>query len=115
MRVFPTLLVTWLGTGAAAALGSILGNAAGGRGLKVGAVAGGVLGLLVAVIAATRLQWIPRGEARGAFFGGLAGFAIAVPITLSHMGTPVVPVLSCGLAGVGALLGAGIARGWAGS
>ena len=113
MRAFPTLLLTWLVTGFTAVVGSILGNAAAGRGLQVGAIAGGVLGLLGAVVAAKRLGWIPSGDARGAFFGGLVGFAIAVAITLTHMQTPVIPVLSCALVGIGALLGAGMARGWA--
>jgi hypothetical protein len=112
IRAFPTLLLCWLVTGAAAVIGSILGNAAGPQGLKIGAVAGGVAGLLAATLVARKLSWVPREETRGAFLGGLAGFAIAVPITLSNMGTPLIPVLSCGLAGVGALLGAGMARGW---
>ena len=113
MRAFPTLLLTWFVTGLGAMAGSILGNAAGPPGLRVGAVAGGVLGLLGAVTAARRLAWLPRGETRGAFVGGLVGFAFAVPITLTHMGSPLIPVLSCGLVGIGALLGAGVARGWA--
>lgn len=113
MRVFPTLLLSWFVTGVAAAVGSILGNAAGVWGLRVGAVAGGVLGLLGAVAAARRLAWLPQDETRGAFLGGLVGFGVAIPITLTHMQTPVIPVLSCGLVGIGVLLGAGVARGWA--
>jgi hypothetical protein len=113
MRAFPTLLLSWWVTGLAAAVGSILGNAAGPLGLKVGAIAGGVVGLLGAVTAARKLRWLPDSESPGAFWGGLVGFAIAVPITLTHMGTPVIPVLSSGLVGIGVLLGAGVARGWA--
>jgi hypothetical protein len=113
MRAFPTLLLSWLVTGLGAMAGSILGNAAGPRGLRAGAVAGGVLGLLGAVIVARKLAWLPSREARGAFVGGLVGFACAVPITLTHMGSPLIPVLSCGLVGIGVLLGAGVARGWA--
>jgi hypothetical protein len=113
MRAFPTLLLAWFVTGLGAMVGSMLGNAAGPRGLHAGAVAGGVLGLLGAVAVAKRLAWLPRGEIRGAFVGGVVGFALAIPITLTHMRTPVIPVLSCGLVGIGALLGAGIARGWA--
>lgn len=113
IRAFSTLLLSWLATGFAAAVGSIVGNAAGPRGLKAGAIAGGVLGLLGAIAAARRFAWLPAAEARGAFLGGLVGFAVAVPLTLTHMHTPVIPVLSCGLVGVGTLLGAGVARGWA--
>lgn len=113
MRAFPTLLLSWLATGVAAVVGSILGNAAGPRGLMVGAVAGGILGVIAAVGAARRFAWIPREETRGASLGGLAGFALAIPITLTYMQTPLIPVLSCGLVGIGVLLGAGMARGWA--
>ena len=113
MRTLPTLLLSWFATGFAAAVGSILGNAFGARGLHVGAVAGGTLGVLGAVAAAKRLGWLPRDETRGAFVGGVLGFAIAIPITLTHMQTPIVPVLSCSFVGIGVLVGAGVARGWA--
>ena len=113
MRILPTLLLSWFATGFAAAVGSILGNAFGTPGLHVGAVAGGILGVLGAVAAARRFAWLPRDETRGAFVGGVVGFAVAISITLTHMQTPVVPVLSCSFVGIGVLLGAGIARGWA--
>jgi hypothetical protein len=112
MRILPTLVLSWFATGLAAAVGSILGNAVGARGLQVGAVVGGILGLLGAVAAAKRFAWLPRDETRGAFFGGVVGFAVAIPITLAHMQTPIIPVLSCAFVGIGVLLGAGLARGW---
>lgn len=112
MRAFPTLILFWLATGLGAAGGSILGNAGGPSGLKAGAILGGVLGLLIGVVAANRLRWLPRSESPGGFIGGLAGFAVAIPITLSNMHTPVIPIASCALVGVGALFGAGVARGW---
>jgi len=114
MKPFPVLLLSWLSTGFGALLGSILGNAAGAVGLKAGAIAGGVVGLLVALSVARRRNWISIGDAPGGMWGGLAGFAVAIVLTLSNMGTPIVPVLSCGLAGVGVLLGAGVTRGWRG-
>ena len=112
MRAFPTLILCWLVTGFGAAGGSVLGNAGGPSGLRVGAILGGVLGLLSAVATARKLGWLPKAESTGAFIGGLVGFAVAVPITLSNMHTPVVPIASSGLVGVGALFGAGVARGW---
>lgn len=114
MRALPTLLLLWLGTGLAAVVGSILGNALGTRGLQVGAIVGGVLGVLGAVAAAGRLGWLPRGESGGAIVGALIGFAAAAAVTLTNLHTPIIPVLSCGLVGVGALLGAGVARGLTG-
>ena len=111
MKALPALFLCWLGTGFGALLGSILGHGAGGRGLEAGAIIGGVLGLALAVLLARRLGWLPPGVVAGALVGGWVGFGIAVPITLSHMQSPVVPVMSCALAGVGALFGAGVARG----
>jgi len=113
MRTFPTLLLCWLMTGLATVGGSILGNAGGPTGLKAGAVLGGIIGLLIAIGIAKRLAWIPPAEIRGGFVGGLIGFAVAIAITLSNMDTPVAPVMSTGLVGVGVLIGAGFARGWA--
>lgn len=112
MRAFPTLILCWLVTGAGALLGSILGNAAGPTGLRVGAILGGVLGLLLAVAVGSKLGWVSKGDSTGAVLGGLAGFAVAIPITLSNMHTPLIAIASCGLVGVGALFGAGVARGW---
>jgi hypothetical protein len=58
-------------------------------------VIGGVVGVVVSVFAA-----------------GIAGFAAAAPIAVANLHTPVTPVLSCSLVGLGVLLGAGVARGW---
>jgi hypothetical protein len=113
LRAFPTLLLTWLATGGGAFLGSVLGNAAGPTGLLVGGAIGGAAGLAIGVLLASRMGWLPPRERTGALLGGLIGFAIATPIALSNLHTPVTPVLACGLAGIGALFGAGVARGLA--
>ena len=112
MKPLLSLVLGWLATGFGALVGSILGNSAGKRGLVVGAIAGGVLGVLGAVHLARRLSWLPSTKTAGALIGGLIGFAVAIPLTLANMHSPVVPVLSCSLAGVGILLGAGVSRGW---
>jgi hypothetical protein len=91
----------------------MLGNAAGPLGLTVGAVLGGAGFLLATLVLATRLGWLPPSERRGAFGGGLLGFAIAIPISLAHLHTPATPIMASGLIGAGVLLGAGVARGWA--
>jgi hypothetical protein len=104
------VLVGWLVTGFGAFAGSILGNAAGSTGLKVGAIVGGILGVVLSSRLAIRWSWIPASRGFAALLGGLAGFAVAVPLTLNNMGSPVVPVLSCALAGVGMLAGSRFAR-----
>ncbi len=104
LRVF---LLAWSLAGLGAVAGSILGNAAGRPGLFAGAVAGGVLGVTAAVMLAVRVSWLP-GEARiGAWLGGVIGFALAAPIAVTHLDTPITPVFACGLVGAGVLIGAG--------
>jgi hypothetical protein len=98
--------------GLGAVIGSILGNAAGKPGLFAGAVVGGLLGVMAAVAALAKLQWLSGEDRRGAFVGGIVGFAVAAPVAVTNLRTPVIPVLICGLAGVGLLLGVGVARGW---
>ena len=105
-------ITTWGAAGLGAVIGSILGNAAGKPGLFAGAIAGGVAGVGAAVAILIRLHWLAPEDRRGAFLGGTAGFAIAAPIAATNLHTPVIPVLICALAGAGALLGAGAARGF---
>ena len=112
MKPIPVLLVAWVLAGVGAVGGSILGSAAGKPGLFAGALLGGVLGVAAAVVVVTRLHWLLSTDRRGAFVGGIVGFGIAAPIAVANLHTPFTPVLSCGLAGVGLLLGAGIVRGW---
>lgn len=112
LKPFPVFLAAWGLAGFGAVVGSILGNAAGKTGLLAGAVVGGVLGVAAAVAGLVKLQWLPREDRLGAFLGGTGGFAIAAPIAATHLRTPVTPVLVCGLAGAGLLLGIGIGRGW---
>jgi hypothetical protein len=111
-RPIPVLIVTWALTGLGAIIGSVLGHGAGKPGLFAGAVVGGVLGIGAAVVVVAKLQWLSPGDRRGAFVGGIVGFAVAAPIAVSNLHTPITPVLTCALAGVGLLLGVGVARGW---
>ena len=114
MKPFLLFIAAWVLAGLGAVVGSILGNAAGKPGLFAGALIGGVFGVGVAVLIASKMQWLPVAHRLGAFLGGSVGFAIASPIAVSHLHTPVTPMLICGLAGVGLLLGVGVARGWRG-
>ena len=93
-------------------IGSVVGHGAGKTGLFAGAVAGGVLGVGAVVVLLAKLQWLSPGDRRGAVVGGVVGFAVAAPIAVSNLQTPITPVLACALAGVGLLLGVRVARGW---
>jgi hypothetical protein len=112
LKPFRAFLAAWALAGLGAVIGSILGNAAGKRGLVAGAVVGGLLGVAAAIAALAKLQWLMPEDRRGAFIGGLVGFAVAAPIAVTNLHSPVTPVLICGLAGAGLLLGVGVARGW---
>jgi hypothetical protein len=111
VKPFRALFTTWALAGLGAVIGSILGNAAGKAGLFAGAVIGGLLGVAAAVAALAKLQWLAGEDRRGAFVGGVAGFAVAAPIAVTNLRAPIIPVLICGLAGIGLLLGVGVARG----
>jgi len=107
MRQLRVILLAWLGTGAGAVAGSIVGNAFGRRGLFIGATVGGTLALLLAIHVATSRGWLRADRNRGATIGGLVGFALASPLAVMNLHTPVTPILVTSLVGICALLGAG--------
>jgi uncharacterized membrane protein YraQ (UPF0718 family) len=111
MNARATLVMVWLAAGAGAVGGSILGNAGGQAGLFVGAIIGGLIGALFGVRLCARFGWIAVAERRAATIGAMVGFLVAAPIAVTNLHTPVIPVLVCSLAGAGALIGAGRARG----
>ena len=97
MRARSILVLVWLVTGFTAVGGSIIGNAFGPIGLRVGAVAGGAIGVVVAVLVAARVGWLASAERRSAVVGGWAGFAVAAPIAALNLHTPITPAVSCAL------------------
>ncbi len=114
MNAHLTLVLVWLVTGLAAVGGSMLGGSWGDRTLFAGAIVGGALGVVVGVWLAAAFGWMPaRARGRAAAWG-ILGFAIAAPIAVLNLHTPVTPILACSLAGVGALIGVGRANARAG-
>jgi hypothetical protein len=112
VKPIPAFLAAWSFAGLGAVVGSILGHGAGKPGLFAGAVLGGVCGIWVAVGVVAKLRWLSPRDRRGAFVGGILGFAVAAPVAVNNLHTPVIPVLICALAGVGLLVGAAFGR-WA--
>lgn len=92
--------------GAGAVAGSMLGNALGRGGVLTGAVVGGVALVVVAGHLACRFGWIRPAERFWVIGGGIAGFLVACLVTLATLSSPVGPLLSSLMIGIGALLGA---------
>ena len=115
MKTFPLFIAAWVLAGHGAVVGSVLGNGAGKPGLFAGAVIGGLVGIGAAVLIAAKMRWLPGADRLAAFVGGSVGFTLASPIAVSNLHTPITPMLICALAGLGSLLGVGVARGWRGN
>lgn len=95
-------------SGLGGALGSIFGNSFGKTGLWVGGVIGGQLAaLLIARIAVWR-RWIAPEQFGVTALCTAMGFLIAAGIAVNTLSSPVGPVLSTTVPGLGALLGAAL-------
>jgi hypothetical protein len=88
-------------------VGSILGHAIGPKGLLVGAIVGGILGSVSAAAVARARGWIAADRFTATALGASGGFLAAAAIATHTLGSPVGPILSTLLVGLGAVLGAG--------
>lgn len=92
--------------------GSVIGNSQGRTGLFAGAVAGGFIGVFVAVWLCSRLRLLgAKGSASlvPPIAGGSIGFVLAAVIAVNNLHTPFIPLACIGLIGAGVLLGKVIA------
>jgi hypothetical protein len=105
MRRIWLFLLVCVFNGALALIGSILGNFFGKTGLFAGAVLGGLIGVALAGLAARRLRLIDEGGYTRTVIGGSIGFAVACLIATSNLHTPIIPLLSEALVGLGAVIG----------
>jgi hypothetical protein len=94
-------------SGGAAMGGSIAGNAAGKTGLWVGGIVGGLVGASLSSWLAAKLGWISNSQRARTTIGTAIGFLIAAAIAVNTLSSPVGPVASTVLAGLGAVIGAG--------
>ena len=99
-------LATSFLSGLGGAVGSIVGHAAGQTGLWIGGIFGGLVGALAAVFLSKSLGWIQHSEFRAASVGGCVGFLAAALIAVNTLSSPIGPIASTALAGLGALAGA---------
>jgi hypothetical protein len=87
------------------ALGSIVGHGLGTIGLWAGGVVGGVLASVAVAWIAARVRWIEKAQRGSTAFGTAVGFLIAAAIAVRTVSSPLGPILSTALAGLGAVLG----------
>ena len=91
--------------GLGGALGSMVGHSFGKAGLWMGGIIGGLLAsMLIARIALWR-RWIVRSQYWPTVLGAAIGFLLACAVAVNTLSSPVGPILSTLLIGVGALLG----------
>src|SRR5258707_10326286 len=83
----------------------MVGHGVGGRGLIVGALIGGLVALYGATALAQRLRLIAPRQRVGTLLGGTIGFLLAALIAVRTASSPVGPILSSVLVGLGGLAG----------
>ena len=98
-------LATSFLSGLGGALGSIVGHAEGQTGLWAGGIFGGLLGATSAAFVSRSVGWIQPPQFRGATIGGCLGFLAAAFIAVNTLSSPIGPIVSTALAGLGALAG----------
>ena len=87
-------------------IGSILGGAGGKRMLFIGGFIGGVLIAPLTARVGVWRGWVPRDREVRTALGAAIGFVLAATIAVNTLSSPIGPVLSTSLVGIGALLGA---------
>ena len=109
MRLY-LFLTTCLLTGLGGAVGSMLGNAFGKTSLWVGGVVGGlVMAYVVARLAVWR-RWIDAAQWPLTAVGAAVGFLIAAAVAVRTLSSPIGPILSTTISGIGALVGSSASR-----
>lgn len=106
MRMLKLFVLSCGLAGLLAVLGSMAGNAV--DQLYAGAIVGGLVGCGAAAHFAVRRGWIARDRFLPTALASGAGFLAAAWIAVSNLHTPVIPILSTALVGIGALLGSRI-------
>ncbi len=105
MKRFLLFVLACVLPGLGGAVGSIAGHGFGTTGLWTGGVLGGLLASLLVAWLAAKMQWIPRERQKATALGTAVGFLLAVAVAVNTLSSPVGPVLSTMLAGLGALVG----------
>jgi len=91
--------------GVGGAVGSMVGHRFGATGLWVGGVTGGLLASGAVGWIGAQAGWIAAAQRRGTALGSAIGFLVAAAIAVNTLSTPVGPMLSTLVAGIGAVVG----------
>ncbi|MFN2602257.1 MAG: hypothetical protein ABR582_05810 [Gemmatimonadaceae bacterium] len=87
-------------------LASVLGHFLGENGVSVAGIVGGAIGVFAATQVARRGGILSARRYWPATIGGLLGLILAAIIAVNHLHTPVVPIASILVIGLGAVFGA---------
>ena len=90
--------------------GSIVGSYFGPTGLFIGGACGGLIAAPLAALLAARLGWLARPERGLTALGAALGFAAAATVAVLTIQSPVGPLLSPLLVGLGGFIGRALAR-----
>jgi hypothetical protein len=91
-------------------LGSIVGHAFGHAGVWAGGMLGGVLASVAAARIALWRQWIDRSRLWTTAVGAAVGFLAAAAVAANTLSSPIGPILSTLLIGVGAVIGSMVGK-----
>jgi len=105
MRRAKVFILLMIAAGTFAVAGSGLAAAVAHRALFAGGIAGGLIGCFVSASLARRLKWIPASATKFVAIGACIGFAAAAAIAMNTLHSPLGPILSSLLVGVGGLIG----------
>jgi len=109
MKRISLFVVSTIVTAASAAIGSMIGHFFGSHlGVMLGGIFGGLFGAIFSARIAVRARWIAHEDFYPTTFGAEIGFLAAAAIAMKTLSSPIGPVLSSLLIGVGALVGSWI-------
>lgn len=91
-------------------LGSVAGASFGQRSLLVGGFLGGILIAPLSARVALWRHWIDRPQYWPTTIGTALGFAAAALVAVNTLSSPIGPIVSTTLTGIGALIGRGVKR-----
>ncbi len=105
MKTVLLLITACIIPGLGAVAGSVVGHAASPIGLWVGGVSGGLLGSVCVAWVAARARWVGVERRTATGVGTAVGFLVAAAVAVNTLSSPVGPIASTVLAGIGAMVG----------